>query len=309
VSLPSVSPVTVELPELIALRDQVGGLRLAPSRVLARQAGGHRSRFHGRGMEFAEVRAYLPGDDVRTIDWRVTARRGKPHTKLFQEERERPVLLTVDYRRPMFFATRGRFKAVQATLLASLLAWRALGQGDRIGGLLFSEEHTLELRPGTGKKAVLQLLRQMVGHPAWQRPAHRPFAPRQRLAGSLQRLGRVARPGSLVLLLSDFHQWDDEVAKQLTLLSRHCQLGLLFCHDPLEEELPPAGLYRVSDGTADLTMTTVAGENRQAYRDRFARHRDLLADFCRRRRCRLIDMRTDQDPATVLQQELGMGHG
>jgi uncharacterized protein (DUF58 family) len=105
----STSPVNISLAELIALGDQRFPTALRTGRRLASQQGGYHSRFRGRGMEFAEVRTYLPGDDVRSIDWRVTARRGKVHTKLFHEERERPVLLAIDYRRPMFFATRGRF--------------------------------------------------------------------------------------------------------------------------------------------------------------------------------------------------------
>jgi len=251
-------------------------------------------------MEFAEVRAYQPGDDVRSIDWRVTARRGKVHTKLFHEERERPVLIALDYRRPMFFATRGRFKAVQASQLAALFAWQAQARGDRIGGFLFSEERILELRPQLGKQAVLQLLRQMVADPAWQREPHKPFAPQQRLAETLLRLQRVARPGSLILLLSDFSQWDDAVEKQLALLSRHCELGLVHCYDPLESELPPAGTYRLSDGLHDLTISTADQVARQDYKRSFAARRNLLQQFCHRQRSKLFSLATDLDPLDCL---------
>ncbi len=294
------SPVKIELTELIALGDRLLPASWKPSRQLAAQSGGYRSRFRGRGMEFAEVRAYLPGDDVRSIDWRVTARRGKVHTKLFHEERERPVIVALDYRRPMFFATRGRFKAVQASHLAALLAWQALSRGDRIGGFIFSEERNLELRPQLGKKAVLQLLRQMVADPVWQRPPHHPFAPQQRLAATLQRLHRVARPGSLILILSDFSQWDDQVEKQLALLGRHCDLGLIHCFDPFEAELPLAGSYRLSDGERDLTMTTADRLGRQQYQDSFRQHRQQLENFCRRQQCRFFSLPTDGDPLESL---------
>ncbi len=296
----SASPVSISLAELIALGDKRLPEALRSSRQLAAQHGGYHSRFRGRGMEFAEVRAYLPGDDVRSIDWRVTARRGKVHTKLFHEERERPVLLALDYRRPMFFATRGRFKAVQASQLAALFAWQAMSRGDRVGGFIFSEERNLELRPQLGKKGVLQLLRQMVADPAWHRSPHRPFAPQQRLAATLQRLQRVARPGSLILLLSDFNQWDDQVEKQLALLSRHCELGLVHCFDPLEAELPPAGTYRLSDGERDLTIATGDHATRRQYQYNFNQRRQLLEDFCRRQRCRLILLPTDADPLECL---------
>lgn len=294
------SPVKIDLAELIALGDHLLPTAWQPNRKLAAQSGGYRSRFRGRGMEFAEVRAYLPGDDVRSIDWRVTARRGKVHTKLFHEERERPVILALDYRRPMFFATRGRFKAVRASQLAALLAWQALSRGDRVGGFIFSEERNLELRPQLGKKAVLQLLRQMVADPVWQRSPHRPFAPQQRLAATLQRLHRVARPGSLILLLSDFSQWDDPVEKQLALLGRHCDLGLVRCFDPLEAELPPAGSYRLSDGERDLTIATSDREARQQYQHNFTQHRQRLENFCRQQKCRLFSLSTAGDPLESL---------
>ncbi len=302
------SPVTIDLATLIALGDQLlPSSALRPARQRAMQTGGYHSRFRGRGMEFAEVRAYLPGDDVRSIDWRVTARRGKVHTKLFHEERERPVLLALDYRRPMFFATRGRFKAVQASHLAALFAWQALARGDRIGGFIFSEERNLELRPQLGKKAVLQLLRQMVADPVWRRDPHKPFTPQQRLATTLQRLQRVARPGSLILLLSDFNQWDDAVEKQLALLSRRCDLGLVHCFDALETDLPPAGTYRVSDGIQDLTIATADAAARHKYRQHFFRQRELLQNFCRRQRARFFELPTDQDPLECLTGVKGEG--
>ncbi len=296
--------VSIKLADLIALRCESRGFSLRPGQIRAAQNGAYLSRVRGRGMEFAEVRGYQQGDDVRSIDWRVTARQGKPHTKLFQEERERLVLLAVDYRRPMFFATRGSFKAVQASKLAALLAWRSLQQGDRVGAFLFSEERQCELRPQLGKAGVLNLLRQMVADPAWQRPLHHPFEPEQRLAQTLMRLRRVARPGSLILLLSDFSQWDDQVEKQLSLLSRHNDLGLIFCHDPLEAELPPAGSYRVSDGRNDLTMNTLDRSGRDHYRDKFSKHLKTIEDFCRQRRSLFLTCATNQAPLDCLQQGL-----
>ena len=296
------SPVQIDLARLVALRSAPGPAAPSRPRVAAVQSGNYLSRFRGRGMEFAEVRAYQPGDDVRSIDWRVTARRGTVHTKLFHEERERPVLLALDYRRPMFFATRGRFKAVLASELTAILAWSAQDRGDRVGGLLFSDDGHCELRPAGGRRGVLRLLRQMVADPAWQRPLHAPFEPRQRLAKTIQRLRQVARPGCLVHLLSDFNQWDEAVEKELALLARHAQLALYFFYDPLEAELPRAGSYRLSDGERDLTIATEQGELRAGYRQHFLDHRQQLETFCQRYRAQFITITTDQDPQQVLQQ-------
>ena len=278
----SASAVQIDLPSLLALRQQAMQSQPPLNRIIAAHDGGYRSNFRGRGMEFAEVRGYQPGDDVRTIDWRVTARTGKPHTKLFQEERERPVLVAIDYRRPMFFATRGKFKVVQASQLAALIGWQTLQQGDRLGAFIFSEERHTELRPQSGKRGVLTLLQNMVNDPVWQRPLQQPFEPQQRLFLTLTRLRRVVRPGSLVTLISDFAQWDDAVEKQLTLLNRHNDLTLIFCYDPLEAQLPPAGSYPISDGRQPFNFDTTSAAIRQQYEQQFLAHRQRIEQFCLR---------------------------
>jgi uncharacterized protein (DUF58 family) len=302
------SPVTIDLPGLIALRHFLAGSpAVRPPRRCAATEGQYRTRLRGRGMEFAEVRAYQAGDDVRSIDWRVTARRGKVHTKLFHEERERPVLLAVDLRRPMFFATRGCFKAVQVARLAALLAWQSLERGDRLGALIFSEGHCLELRPRPGQGAVLELLRRLVEDPAWQRPPHQPFAPDRSLAATLGRLHHVARPGSLILVLSDFSQWDQAAEQQLAQFGRHCELGLWHCYDPLEAELPPAGTYRVSNGAADLSISVNSRAARQRYQEDFAARCGQLESFARQHRYRYLRLRTCDDPVAALRTVNGGG--
>jgi uncharacterized protein (DUF58 family) len=292
--------VALEMAHLIALRAEAEGLTLNRGKVLAGHNGGYTSAFLGRGMEFSETRRYQPGDDVRTIDWRVTARTGKPHTKLFQEERERPIILALDYRRPMFFATRGVFKAVQASRLAALLAWRALKEGDRVGGFIFSEELHREFRPQLGSRAVLGLFRHMVEDPAWVRAPHKPFIAQSRLSQTVMRLRRVARPGSLVLILSDFNQWDSRVEKELTLLSRHNEVALINLFDPLEADLPPAGAYRITDGKEDLTMETRGSSTRQSYQERFLNHLNNIAQFCTRNALLNINLSTEDSPLEAL---------
>ena len=133
------SPVRVELADLLRLRAAGEAIRLTAPRIRAVARRRPSSPYKGRGVEFDESRLYQPGDDLRTIDWRVTARTGKPHTKVFREERNRPVFVWLDLRRPMLFATRGAYKAVRAAEMAALIAWSAVANGDRLGGLVFSE--------------------------------------------------------------------------------------------------------------------------------------------------------------------------
>ena len=128
--------VRLTVDELLALRRDALGLDLTSRyRVSSTLAGGYRSKFRGRGMDFDEVRTYQPGDDIRNIDWRVTARTGKPHTKLFKEERERPVFLLIDQSKHLFFGSRNALKSVVAARAASLLVWASINAGSRIGGI------------------------------------------------------------------------------------------------------------------------------------------------------------------------------
>jgi uncharacterized protein (DUF58 family) len=147
------------LSDLINLRFPARQLQLTrKKRALSVLAGPNKSNFRGRGIDFEEVRSYQPGDDIRTIDWRVTARTGSAHTKLFREERERPVLVVVDQRASMFFGSSHCFKSVLAAQLAGLLAWSALDSGDRIGGLVFNDEEHRDIRPRRSRKTALALM-------------------------------------------------------------------------------------------------------------------------------------------------------
>jgi uncharacterized protein (DUF58 family) len=171
-------------------------------------SGEYLSRFKGRGMEFAESRPYQPGDDVRNLHWRVMARTGKPFTKLFREERERPVFVWVDLRRRMFFGTRRAYKSVVAARAAALIAWAASRHGDRIGGVLFSDGSHEEIKPARGKAAVLYLIRRLAEHPAWDDRDGSHDDGERSMRDAMIRLRRVVRPGSLVFLLSDFANLD-----------------------------------------------------------------------------------------------------
>jgi len=298
--------VRVSLPSLIALHHAAETLPLKPGRIKALSGGEYRSPFKGRGMEFDEVRAYTQGDDVRTLDWRVMARTGHPHTKLYREERERPVLLFVDMRSPMFFATRGAFKAVRAAQATALLGWSAVQQGERLGGLLFTEQSHIELRPHRGKPPLLHLLQKLASHPVWNAPHHSAEPQGDALNQALMRLRSVAQPGSLIVLLSDFSGLNDPGRAQLALLSRHCELMLVDIHDPMEKELPPPGQYRLSDGENFMTMFTSDSRLREQYRARFIRQQEALKQLCRRYRMKLLAMDTAEDPLRALQRGLGV---
>jgi uncharacterized protein (DUF58 family) len=304
--------VSVSLPSLLALRHCGEALTLKPKRVRAASSGSYLSPFKGRGMEFDEVRPYSHGDDARLLDWRVTARTGRPHTKLFREERERAVLLWLDLRPAMFFATRGAFKAVRAAQAAALLGWCAVHQGDRLGGLIFSDTEHIELRPKRGKAALLHLLRSIGAHTRAPAASTAPTPTsnvndrHQSINQALLRLRQVAQPGSLLVLLSDFAQLDAHGEAQLAQLARHNELLLLDIHDPLEAELPPPGNYRVGDGQRFLTLATADAGLRTRYRERFAAQQAHLRQFCQRHHMTLLPLGTGEQPQEVLQRFLGV---
>jgi len=295
----SFEAVRVSVPALVDLNRAAAGLTLRNVRMRAQMGGDYLSRFKGRGMEFAESRPYEPGDDVRNLHWRVMARTGKPYTKQFHEERERPVFVWVDLRNRMFFGTRGVYKAVVAARAAALIAWAANRHGDRIGGVIFSDGEHHEIKPGRGKAAVLYLLKCIVEHPAWYQ--HDRTGDDGRSAReAMIRLRRVVRPGSLVFLLSDFANLDT-----LAELARHSELLMMQIYDEIEAELPPPGNYRLSDGDDELVLDTADPQYRELYARRFQARQDHVRDLVRRNRMSYLTCRTDQDPARVLREGLG----
>jgi len=299
--------VRVSMGSLLALHRGGESVALKARKVRAVTGGSYLSPFKGRGMEFDEVRPYTQGDDPRSIDWRVTARSAKPHTKLFREERERAVLLWIDLRPSMFFATRGAFKAVRAAQAAALLAWSTLQRGDRLGALIFDERRHEELRPKRGQPPLLHLLRRLTDHPAWNGGGYGDAQEHATaLRQALLRLRRVAQPGSLIILLSDFAGFDARDAAYLAQLARHNDMMLISIHDPLEAELPPPGRYRVSDGHRFVSIDTGNPQRRERYRRDFAARLADLQQLSRSHGVTLLPLSTVEEPLPVLQRGLGV---
>ncbi|MEJ2530279.1 MAG: DUF58 domain-containing protein [Halioglobus sp.] len=291
--------------DLIALRFPARQLRLSRrSRALSTLAGPNKSNFRGRGIDFEEVRSYQPGDDIRTIDWRVTARTGQAHTKLFREERERPVLVAVDQRPGMFFGSSHCFKSVLAAQLGSLVAWSALDGGDRVGGLVFNGAGHREIRPRRSRKTVLALLSHLAEFNNDLPLA--PDAPPGSFAETLANLRRIARPGSSIFLVSDFSGASGEHAREhLFRLAQHTEITAIACSDPLESDLPAAGRYAVTDGVDRSELHTADRGLRAAYRQRFEERIGQLSLDLQRLGIPLLRACTDQAPFGLLQRFYG----
>jgi len=240
----------LDFQQLISMQQKARDLSVRRKYIRSALSGAHLSRLRGRGMEFDEVRVYQPGDEVSSIDWKVTARKGVTHTKIFREERERPVLMCLDYRESMFFATQGVLKSVLATQASALLAWHGVAQGDRLGGLLFSDVEHHEIKPARGRNGVLKWLHACVHAKAWKNHGIRQNIPTN--SDSLQeataRLRRVSKPGSLIYIFSDFRGLNDASVSNLAQLARHNDVVLLSVSDGIEVNFPNQGAYPVFDG-------------------------------------------------------------
>lgn len=291
--------VAVSLKTLIDLAKLATRINLHHGNKRAQQSGGYISRFKGRGMEFDEARLYQAGDDIRSIDWRVTARTGKTHTKVFREERERPVFISVDNRLTMQFATRGVFKSVLAAKITSLLAWAAEYHGDRIGGQIFSDVECRELKPQNGRQAVLHFLHTLVSKTASNQTLNSPEKALN-LDHVLARLNQHARPGSLVYIISDFRCLNAVAESYITKLAKHCTVVLIFIYDPLESQLPVKGRYRFTDNHRDVVVDGNDLERLLNYQHRFEQRKHQLESLAKKQGLTFITCSTLDDPLQCL---------
>jgi uncharacterized protein (DUF58 family) len=294
----------IRLDQLVALHRFAARLSLSARRQSGSMlAGEWRTHQRGRGIDFDQVRAYQAGDDIRSIDWRVTARRQAPHTRVYREERERPVLLAADLRSPMFFGSRHCFKAVLASALIGTLGWIALAGRDRVGGLVFGDQEHRDLRPRRSRHSVLELLQQLDAFShrlTTPCPAEAP-APLSQL---LDKLLHTSHPGTAVYIASDFHDLDDASEQRFYQLARHSDLTLFLISDPLEYSLPDSDDLWIGNGRQ---RTAVRDLHRPG--ERLAQRDQRLRELCTRLAIPLHHLGTEQSPLPLLQQLYGSRSG
>ncbi len=286
--------VSVELSELLQLASSARQLKLSALRFGRSQGGQNLSRFLGRGMEFAESRLYLAGDDIRNIDWRVTARTGKAHTKLFTVEKEREVLLWVDMRASMHFATQGSFKSVQAALLAGYISWNAIQTGNRLGGMIFDDSGHIEFRPKLGKRGLLPFLQGIAEKTTYKENSNK-SSTCSSMDGPLAGITQVANSGSLIFVISDFRNLTADAEDQLIQVSKYCDLCLCFLYDPFEASLPKNGYFPVTDGIGELQLNTFNRRSLEQYEQQFMQRKNKVESLTRQRHVHFIECSTHDD--------------
>jgi uncharacterized protein (DUF58 family) len=267
--------VYTNLQDLIRLQHKPRGFSFLPRQpVHSLLSGRHASRLRGRGLNFEEIRRYLPGDDVRNIDWKVTARTQKTHTRVYTEERERPVLLVVDQRINMFFGTQAQMKSVTAAELAALAAWRVLDAGDRVGAMVFGDSDVVEIRPHRSRSRVMQILGEIVR-------MNRALSVRTDITPApgmlnevLRNVRRIATHDFLVGIVSDFHGMDAETRRLIKLVGQHNDVIACMVYDPIAASVPKGARLVVGDGDVQIEADTDQGKVRHrieaVFNDRLA---------------------------------------
>jgi uncharacterized protein (DUF58 family) len=290
----------IGLDELLRLQVQARTLQLPSARRALRQRrGGHHSLLRGRGMSLAEIRPYQPGDDVRRIDWRVTARRHEPHTRVYEEERERPVLVLCDLGPTLFYASEGSYKQVRVAELASLLAWVAHGSGDQAGGIVFGGAITAILRPARRRRSVMQLLNALASNQRRQ-PAADTTTGSAQLNAALTEARRIAHTGSRVFILSDFLDANEDTRTLLAGLAMHNQVTAVVMTDPLDEQLPSGGRFAVSGPAGTLWFNGADRALQRAWQEQASARRANLGQLFRQAGVNGLTLGTGEDPVTLM---------
>ncbi len=258
--------------QLTQLRLLAKRLRLASlPQLQGLMVGNHQSRQKGRGLDLDQLRIYQPGDDIRTIDWRVTARTQKPHTRIYKEERERPVMILCDQRSPMFFGSQRSFKSVVAAQCAALIAWTAFDHGDKVGAVILGDETEVDFRPKQRSQHILRILKNIneFNRKLEQQktvPKDTQKTPSQKTLGqSLLNLKRSLKPGTTLYIISDFYDLTEEDNATLFSLKKHNHVVALQVFDPLERTAPKPGLYAVTDGSNHGFLDTQNQSLQDAY--------------------------------------------
>lgn len=298
--------VQVSQQQLIQLRFVAQRLTHAGGKRVSQRLGSHSSPFKGRGLAFHHVREYQGGDEIRHIDWRVTARTAKAHSKIFEEEKERPVVLCVDQRQSTFFGTQQCFKSVLACHAAAVLAWSGLENSDRIGGLVFNDTEHREIRPRHSHRAVLHFLHTVSEYnQRLAEPATAPAGQQHSLATAFEELRRITKPGSAVFVISDFIGYDTAAMRQLHLIARHNDVVAVSLHDPLDGSLPDTGHYAFSNGKQQLRLNINKTLMQKYQSHREQQYQAMLTSF-RRSRIHHIPLTTSGNYFASLQQGLGL---
>jgi uncharacterized protein (DUF58 family) len=298
--------VYADLDDLIRLQFKARGFGFLPRQpVHSVLSGRYASRIRGRGFDFEEIRRYLPGDDVRSIDWKVTARTRKTHTRVFTEERDRPTLLLVDQRIGMFFGTRVRMKSVAAAEAAALAAWRVVDAGDRVGALVFNDSSIVEVRPHRSEASVMRILEAVVEMNHALNVNSDAKSNPDMLNRVLDQAVRLAKHDYLVVVISDFDGVYEETRRHFIHIAAHNDLLGLLVHDPSATEIPAAGDMVVTDGELQVQLRLGSERVRKSVEDMASGRMSQLLGWQREIGVPMLPINTVEDVAEQVRALMG----
>jgi uncharacterized protein (DUF58 family) len=294
------------LDELIRIRFMARDFSFQPQQpVNSILSGRYASRLRGRGLNFEELRHYLPGDDIRAMDWKVTARTRSPHVRIYSEEKDRAVLLVVDQRLNMFFGTRDRMKSVTAAQLAALGAWRALDVGDRVGLVAFNDTEVVDIRPKRSQQTVMSILHAVLRMNHQMRIGSGANPGPGRLNEALTKAVRLAPHDVLVVVISDFFGADEQTGRLAMQLARHNDVLGLLVHDPIR--LDPVGPnISVSDGALQMPLNLADPRVREAIVNDYREEQQRITHFLRRLSAPLLLISNEGDVVEQVRRLLGV---
>ena len=303
------SAIYADLNSLRRLKYQAKGFSFTPNQPANSQLSGKNvSKLRGRGLNFKELRHYHPGDDIRSMDWKVTQRTGKPHIKVFTEERERNVYLAIDQRMTMFFGSSNKMKSVIAAELAALIAWKISDSGDRVGAVIYNDDQTKVIPAKRGTNHVVNLLSELLkkNHQLSIENSHeRQNDDSDSYNKMLARLNKVTNHNGLIILIGDGHGFNDLSSDYIKQLRQHNEVIACHISDPLELQLPKMSQMIVSDGVQQIQFSSNDKNVQQKYQAEITRQLQTYVNTVKRYRIPLIEIDTISPVEKQLRKALG----
>lgn len=295
--------VLLSFESMLMLRHYALDLHQPTLKILGFQSGQLSSRLRGRGVDFEQVRLYQPGDDIRYIDWRVTARHRRPYSKVFLEEKNRPAFIVLDQRRSLFFGSKNKMKSVLACQIAGILAGSVLKSKDRLGTVIFNDERVVEIRPQASTQNFQRFCKEATKMNAALLENNRPIPilTKDTLEETFKSLACIVKPGSLVMIVSDFHQASETIMRYLPSLAEHNQVMCFRIYDPLEEKLPMGNLT-YTNGVQKMTLTPDDARVCTRFSDHAKHFKMILEKTLLQKRIPLYHCSTEEDPFLTLKK-------
>ncbi|PKI17584.1 DUF58 domain-containing protein [Colwellia sp. 12G3] len=307
------STIYADLNELRRLKYLAKGFSFTPNQPAnSALSGKNVSKLRGRGLNFEELRHYRPGDDIRSMDWKVTQRTGKPHIKVFTEERERNVFLAIDQRMTMFFGSSNKMKSVIAAELSALIAWQISDSGDRIGAVIYNDQQTKVIPAKRGKQHVVNLLSEVLkkNHElsidtSIKNNTHQQTDDSESYNKMLATLNKVSSHNGLIILIGDGHGFNEKSTDFIKQLRQHNEVIACHIFDPLEQTLPKMSQMIVSDGVQQIQFSSEKKQVQKNYQAEIARQLDSYVKAAKKYRIPLIEIDTIAPVEQQLRKALG----